>query len=59
MFQCRAWLAASGRRRVVVPLRLPGAIARGYRDGAHLTPEHADGVVTFEQFLAARAEVAR
>jgi len=55
----RAWLAASGRRRVVVPVRLPGAIARGYRDGAHLTPEHADGVVTFEQFLAARAEVAR
>ena len=40
----RAWLAASGRRRAVVPLRLPGAIARGYRDGAHLTPEHADGV---------------
>ena len=55
----RAWLAASGRRRAVVPLRLPGAIARGYRDGAHLTPEHADGAVTFEQFLAARAEVAR
>jgi uncharacterized protein YbjT (DUF2867 family) len=55
----RSWLAASGRRRVVVPLRLPGAIARGYRDGAHLTPEHADGVVTFEQFLAARAEVTR
>ena len=55
----RAWLAATGRRRAVVPLRLPGAIARGYRDGAHLTPEHADGVGTFEQFLAARAEVAR
>jgi len=55
----RAWLAASGRRRALVPLRLPGAIARGYRDGAHLTPEHADGAVTFEQFLAARAEVTR
>lgn len=55
----RAWLAATGRRRAVVPLRLPGAIARGFRDGAHLTPEHADGVGTFAQFLAARDEVAR
>lgn len=51
----RTWLRATGRRRPVVPLRLPGAIARGYRAGAHLTPEHADGVVTFEQFLAAGA----
>jgi uncharacterized protein YbjT (DUF2867 family) len=55
----RAWLTATGRRRAVVPLRLPGAIARGFREGAHLTPGHADGVGTFEQFLAARDEVAR
>ena len=53
----RAWLRATGRRRPVLPLRLPGAIVRGYRSGAHLTPGHADGVVTFEQFLAARAGV--
>jgi uncharacterized protein YbjT (DUF2867 family) len=51
----RAWLAATGRRRPVVPLRLPGAIAGGFRAGANLTPAHAEGVVTFEQFLAARA----
>jgi uncharacterized protein YbjT (DUF2867 family) len=49
------WRRATGRRRPVLPLRLPGAIARGFREGAHLTPAHADGVVTFEQFLAARA----
>ena len=55
----RAWLAATGRRRPIVPLRLPGAIARGYREGAHLAPEHTEGVVTFEQFLAARAQAAR
>jgi uncharacterized protein YbjT (DUF2867 family) len=53
----RAWARATGRRRPVVPLRLPGTIARGYREGAHLAPEHADGVGTFEQFLAARKGV--
>ncbi|MGE0842192.1 SDR family oxidoreductase [Pseudonocardia sp.] len=49
----RAWLAATGTRRRVVGLRLPGAIARGFRSGAHTTPSHTDGTVTFEQFLAA------
>jgi len=53
----RAWRHATGRRRPVLPLRLPGAIAGGYRAGAHLAPAHADGVVTFEQFLAARTGV--
>jgi uncharacterized protein YbjT (DUF2867 family) len=53
----RAWRRATGRRRPVLPLRLPGAIARGFRSGAHLAPDHADGVGTFEQFLAARAGV--
>jgi hypothetical protein len=27
-------------------------VARGYREGAQLTPEHPYGDVTFEQFLA-------
>ncbi len=49
-----AWLRATGRRRPVLPVRAPGAIVRGYRSGAHLAPEHAEGVVTFEQFLTAR-----
>jgi uncharacterized protein YbjT (DUF2867 family) len=49
----RAWLRATGRRRPVLPLLVPGAIARGYREGAHLTPAHADGVVTFERYLGA------
>ncbi|GAA4877599.1 SDR family oxidoreductase [Actinomycetospora straminea] len=49
----RTWARATGKRRPVLPLRLPGAIARGYREGAHLTPAHAEGVVTFEQYLAA------
>lgn len=49
----RTWAQATGRRRPVIPLRFPGAIARGFRDGADLAPDHAEGVVTFEQFLAA------
>ncbi|ODU02362.1 MAG: NmrA family transcriptional regulator [Pseudonocardia sp. SCN 72-86] len=47
----RAWLSATGKRRRVVALRLPGAIGRGLRAGALTTPEHTDGTVTFEQFL--------
>lgn len=49
----RTWAHATGRPRPVVPLRLPGAVARGFRAGANLAPAHADGVGTFEQFLAA------
>lgn len=55
----RQWLAATGRRRIVLPLRLPGAIAAGYRAGAHLTPGHAVGTVTFAQYLAGTSAVAR
>ncbi|MCO1659517.1 SDR family oxidoreductase [Pseudonocardia humida] len=54
-----AWLAARGKRRRLLPVRLPGRIARGYRDGGHLAPEHADGTVTFEDFLAARPDRTR
>lgn len=48
-----AWLAATGRRRVVLPIRLPGAVARGYREGGHLAPRHRDGRRTFEEYLDA------
>jgi uncharacterized protein YbjT (DUF2867 family) len=53
----RTYLRVTGRRRPVLPVRLPGAVARGYRDGGHLTPAHADGRRTFEDFLAARVRV--
>lgn len=49
-----AWLTATGRRRAVMPVLLPGSVARGYRSGGHLTPDHADGRITFEQYLAGR-----
>jgi uncharacterized protein YbjT (DUF2867 family) len=48
----RAHLHASGRRRAVLPVRMPGKVAAAYRDGGHLAPEHADGRRTFEEFLA-------
>ncbi|HEY8372059.1 MAG TPA: SDR family oxidoreductase [Pseudonocardiaceae bacterium] len=54
----RVFLSATGRRRRVVPVRLPGATFRGYRQGGHLAPEHADGRITFEQYLAAHPEPA-
>jgi uncharacterized protein YbjT (DUF2867 family) len=46
-----AWLRATGRRRPLLPVRLPGRVMHGYAEGAHLAPSHADGRVTFEDFL--------
>ncbi|MEU9831868.1 NAD(P)H-binding protein [Streptosporangium sp. NPDC048047] len=49
----RAYARSRSSRRPVVSVPMPGAGIRGYREGGHLTPEHADGRITFEQFLAA------
>jgi uncharacterized protein YbjT (DUF2867 family) len=48
----RTWAGATGRRRAVLPVRLPGRLARAVRAGGLITPEHADGRITFEEFLA-------
>jgi uncharacterized protein YbjT (DUF2867 family) len=50
----RGYLEATGRRRVVMPVRLPGSAAAAMRDGANLAPERAVGVRTWEAFLAER-----
>ena len=47
----RAWLAATGRRRPLLSVRAPGKVFRGYAAGGHLAPGHADGRITFEDFL--------
>jgi uncharacterized protein YbjT (DUF2867 family) len=47
----RAWLRSTGRRRPVLPLRLPGGLARAVRAGGLITPEHAEGAITFEEYL--------
>jgi uncharacterized protein YbjT (DUF2867 family) len=47
----RVYLRATGRRRVLLPIPLPGKVFRGFRAGANLCPEHADGRSTFEDYL--------
>ncbi|OBH07068.1 MULTISPECIES: SDR family oxidoreductase [unclassified Mycobacterium] len=45
------YLAIVGKRRPVVPIRLPGKVFGGIRAGALLVPENAAGTITFEQYL--------
>jgi uncharacterized protein YbjT (DUF2867 family) len=47
----REYLRIEGRRRPVVTLPLAGGAARALREGAHLTPDHAVGRRTWEEFL--------
>ncbi|MEU9140480.1 NAD(P)H-binding protein [Streptomyces sp. NPDC048404] len=50
-----AHLRATGKRRPLLDVRLPGKAYRAFREGHHLTPEHAVGKGTFEDFLKARS----
>jgi uncharacterized protein YbjT (DUF2867 family) len=50
----RGYLRAAGKRRPLVPMRLPGQAARAVRAGANLAPERAVGRRTWEEFLAER-----
>ncbi|HEY3711996.1 MAG TPA: NAD(P)H-binding protein [Amycolatopsis sp.] len=52
----RSVLAASGRSRRVVPFRLPGKLFGAYAAGGNLAPDHTDGMITFEQYLAERTD---
>jgi uncharacterized protein YbjT (DUF2867 family) len=47
----RGYLEATHRRRLLLPIRLPGRAARALRAGANLTPERAVGTRTWEAFL--------
>ncbi|MEU0792517.1 NAD(P)H-binding protein [Amycolatopsis sp. NPDC005961] len=47
---------ASGRRRRIVPVSVPGETFRAYAGGGHLAPEHLDGTITFRQYLAEQAD---
>lgn len=53
----RGYLRATGRRRLLMPVRLPGRAARAFRAGANLAPELAVGQLTWEDFLAERVGV--
>jgi uncharacterized protein YbjT (DUF2867 family) len=50
----RMYLDARGRRRALLPVRLPGAACAGLRRGELLARDHATGWITFAQFLAGR-----
>ncbi|MET8799864.1 NAD(P)H-binding protein [Nocardia sp. NPDC004568] len=52
----RAYLRVLGRRRPVLAVPLPGRAMRDFRAGRQLAPDHKDGRITFEEFLAARGE---
>ncbi|WP_329189148.1 SDR family oxidoreductase [Streptomyces sp. NBC_01428] len=54
-----AHLRATGKRRPVIDVRLWGGAYRAFRDGHHLTPEHAVGKGTFEDYLKVRYPTAR
>jgi uncharacterized protein YbjT (DUF2867 family) len=51
----RSYLRAAHLHRLVLPVPFPGEVFGGYRKGGQLTPDHAVGRITFEQFLAERA----
>ncbi len=52
----RDYLAITGRRRAVLPLRLPGRIFAALRRGEHLAPDHRTDGPTFADHLAAVAD---
>jgi uncharacterized protein YbjT (DUF2867 family) len=54
----RSYLRAIDRKRFVVPMRIPGGAAQAQREGANLTPDHATGKGTWEEFIA-RIEASR
>ena len=47
---------ASGRRRKIVSLRVPGETFQAYAGGGHLAPDHLDGEITFARYLAEQAD---
>jgi uncharacterized protein YbjT (DUF2867 family) len=47
----RSYLRAQGKRRLLIPVRLPGQAARAFRSGANLAPDQAIGRRTWEDFL--------
>lgn len=48
----RSWLTARRSRRRLVNLRLPLKGSRQVADGGLLCPDHMDGTLTFDQYLA-------
>jgi len=47
----RAWIKARGSRQRLIHIRMPGALAEGYRRGCSTCPESRYGNITWEQWL--------
>ena len=47
----KAWQRASGKRRPIINVPVMGGVARGYKAGDNCTPEHAEGKVTWAEWL--------
>ncbi len=47
----RSYSEATGRRRRVVEVPLPGKTAQAFREGAQLAPDHRYGKIRWEEFL--------
>ena len=50
----RDFLSVTGKRRLTVPVRLPGKAGQAYRNGRNLTLDGDRGARTWEEFLADR-----
>ncbi len=50
----RSYLQATGKRRLLVPVPVPGRAAAAVRSGVILAPDRAVGRRTWEEFLASR-----
>ncbi|MUN37622.1 SDR family oxidoreductase [Actinomadura litoris] len=50
----RGYLAAVGRRRMRLPIRVPGKIGKAYRSGVNLSLDASVGTRTWEEFLTAQ-----
>ncbi|MGH3505731.1 MAG: hypothetical protein ACRDO2_00855 [Nocardioidaceae bacterium] len=55
----RSYLRASGKRRLMLRMRVPGKAAAAYRAGANLAPERSVGRRTWEAFLAEQVSTTR
>lgn len=47
----KAWLRARDKRRIMLPLPIPGETASGFRHGLNTAPSNPYGRVTFSQWL--------
>ncbi len=50
----QSWLAARKDDRRLVNLSLPFKFSRRFADGGLTCPDHKDGKITFEEYLAAK-----